>query len=194
MARALSTPTTTLAGIRRGNHCISTSMEPTSTFARSTSRSERSGALPPKRYPAAASSASVRAMLLKYLSEYQPCRIRSTSSLKTDAGKRRRSKTVMDDDYGRICLTWAGGGAEARVVDIVDHAAGRRRRLLAAAAVALLAAVVSGESAEPAPSDPRADPARVLAALDAAWRARDADAYLRLWRLPTAAAEDIERS
>ena len=46
MARALSTPTTTHEGWRRGNHCISTSMAPTSTLPRSTSRSERSGASP----------------------------------------------------------------------------------------------------------------------------------------------------
>src|SRR2546426_8646522 len=34
-------------------------------------------------------------MFMKYLSEYQPWRIRSTSSLKTEAGRRRRSKTLM---------------------------------------------------------------------------------------------------
>ena len=45
----------------------------------------------------AASSASVRAMLMKYLSEYQPCRMRSTSSLNTDGGRRCRSKTLISD-------------------------------------------------------------------------------------------------
>src|SRR5258706_756680 len=34
-------------------------------------------------------------MLMKYLSEYQPSRMRSMSSLKTEAGSRRRSKMVM---------------------------------------------------------------------------------------------------
>src|SRR4030095_13699715 len=34
-------------------------------------------------------------MLMKYLSEYQPSRMRSMSSLNTEAGRRRRSKMVM---------------------------------------------------------------------------------------------------
>src|SRR5262245_15892119 len=85
-------------GWRRGNHCISTSMLPTSTLRRSTSRSERSGAVPPKGCPSLARLASVSAMLMKYLSEYQPCRMRSTSSLNTEEGRRRPSNTLIRRD------------------------------------------------------------------------------------------------
>src|SRR5262249_15906301 len=38
-------------------------------------------------------------MFMKYLSEYHPSRIRSTSSLKTEAGSLRRSKTLITADY-----------------------------------------------------------------------------------------------
>src|SRR5882672_8922970 len=57
-------------------------------------------------------------MLMKYLSEYQPWRMRSTSSLKTEAGTRRRSNTLIAIDYMR--RHQAGrreGRAEARVRD-----------------------------------------------------------------------------
>src|SRR2546426_6295586 len=38
-------------------------------------------------------------MLMKYLSEYHPWRIRSTSSLNTAGGSRRRSNTLIQIDY-----------------------------------------------------------------------------------------------
>src|SRR5687767_14281566 len=68
-------------------------------------------------------------MLMKYLSEYQPCRMRSTSSLNTGAGSRRRSNTVMKAIMAGTCSTWPSGAFE--VVDtVVDAGLYRRGRFL----------------------------------------------------------------
>ena len=64
----------------------------------------------------------------------------------------------------------------------------------AAAVFAGVALAASGAAREATPALPLAEPGAVLAALQAAFSARDADAYLRLWRLPDARAEEAERA
>jgi hypothetical protein len=49
-------------------------------------------------------------MLMKYLSEYQPCRMRSTSSLKTEGGRRSRSNTLIGDRLSPTELTLSRPG------------------------------------------------------------------------------------
>ena len=79
---------------------------------------------------------------------------------------------------------------------MIDAGSYRRRPVVktAAAVFAGVALAASGAAREATPAPPVAEPAAVLAALQAAFRARDADAYLRLWRLADAPAEDAERS
>src|SRR4029453_4299026 len=55
-------------------------------------------------------------MLMKYLSEYQPCRMRSMSSLKTGAGRRRRSKMLM------TAASYNAGLEAARACVLLGHA------------------------------------------------------------------------
>src|SRR5439155_436255 len=58
-------------------------------------------------------------MLMKYLSEYHPWRIRSTSSLNTAGGSRRRNAWRVDHDVVDALAGGAGaafaGGLESRV-------------------------------------------------------------------------------
>ena len=109
MASALSTPTTT-AGGRAAREPLHLDLDVAHVHqcARSTSRSGEVGrlaaeavALPRRARP------GCRAMLMKYLSEYQPCRMRSTSSLNTEGGRRRRSKVLIRSDYGLLWLPWS---------------------------------------------------------------------------------------
>src|SRR5688500_11267369 len=62
-----------------------------------------------------------------------------------------------------------------------------------AAAILLSIALGAPLSARPPQSDPPlADPAAVLRAMQAAWRARDAEGYLRHWRFPDDEARQRE--
>src|SRR6266545_7351881 len=113
-------------------------------------------------------------MLMKYLSEYQPSRMRSMSSLNTEAGRRRRSKMVMP--------TWiiARGGRTAGLVScrpygllegpsgiqviVSPPSASPSRYRLPAVLLASLLATTAGAVPPLAAAEP--DPAALLDRLD----------------------------
>src|SRR6185436_16158321 len=138
-------------------------------------------------------------MLMKYLSEYQPSRMRSMSSLKTEAGRRRRSKMVMP--------TWiiASGGGTAgwrppgrrlgvRRAGMVYLTALRGVQVtvsplppaspfpprLFAALMASLVAVLLG-LAGPLHAAER-DPIALIDRLETAWKSRDEAGWMGAWR------------
>jgi len=67
-------------------------------------------------------------------------------------------------------------------------------KVVAAAVLAGLALASSGPAQDAAPGGPATDPGRILAALQAAWQARDPEAYLRLWRFGDEDARRQERA
>ena len=64
----------------------------------------------------------------------------------------------------------------------------------APAVLACVALASSGPAQQAAPGAPATEPRQTLDALQAAWRARDADAYLRLWRFGDEEARRQERA
>src|SRR2546426_7272725 len=82
-------------------------------------------------------------MLMKYLSEYHPWRIRSTSSLNTAGGRRRRSNTLIQIDYrGVLALALhppgmfysSGKPMESGALKVLDVSLYRRGPLIASPA------------------------------------------------------------
>src|SRR5712691_4731253 len=156
-------------------------------------------------------------MLMKYLSEYQPARMRSMSSLKTSGGRRRRSKMLIRSWIiaiaGRAPALWPGGRMVylnalrgAQVIAPAPPAASpslpaartARDRFACAVSRALslraLAGVLAAALLAPAPLRAAdADPYLLLDHMEAAWKARDPDRYLALWRFAEPARRQEER-
>ena len=105
---ALSTPATTTFPLRRVNHCISTSMFPVFVLDRSISPNRK--AFPLNKYFCSAKVLSITPIFSKYLSEYQPLRIRLMSILKTSFVSRVRLKIVMSNQYQ---FTASGSGTHS---------------------------------------------------------------------------------
>ena len=139
-------------------------------------------------------------MLMKYLSEYQPSRMRSMSSLKTEAGRRRRSKMVMPTwiiasgdgvagfgcdrppawcPAGRYGLLELPFGVSQVIVSPLPSASPFRPRLRAALLASLLAALAW--PAAPLAAAER-DPAALIDRLETAWKARDEAGWMGAWR------------
>src|SRR5216683_61147 len=118
-------------------------------------------------------------MLMKYLSEYQPSRMRSMSSLNTEAGRRRRSKMVMP--------TWiiargerTAGLVSCRPYGLLEGPSGYPGDRLPSVLLASLLATTAGAVPPLAAAEP--DPAALLDRLDAAWKSHDEAAWLGAWR------------
>src|SRR5437867_11366520 len=112
-------------------------------------------------------------MLMKYLSEYHPWRIRSTSSLNTAGGRRRRSNTLIQIDYrGGLALALhppgmfysSGKPMESGVLKVLVVSLYRRGRLITPLArlasfgpgLLSLAFVCNGARTRPVPALPAA--------------------------------------
>src|SRR6185436_7501775 len=103
MDSALSTPATTESGWRRVNHCISTSILPMSVPRAAMPAAASRVECPPKPYLRCARSVSMPTIFSKYLSEYQPARMRSASSLNVSLVSRLPSKMLIGRAFRIYC-------------------------------------------------------------------------------------------